>query len=847
VAATLLGAEAPPPRPATAVELLDRLEAAFRARDLPAALSLYRLADEDALRAETYVLGGVFASEEVSLLLQRPSRVRPDATRLGTSGQVFSAREPRARVDQWRFVLEKKEDGWAVVSREQLGDIDGLIHLSLDPQGFRAAGLGLKVEDFELRFREGTLFASPVNLGPTLLVFVGEGEVRVSPGPAAEREELRRFAGAPELRDGVRTAFVRLHPASLPEMLQPARLEPDPDAARRFPAAEKVYREHAHRYFALDAPLPRAPWWLMPGVGDLSVTFETRRHGELTFARSASEPEDLSLFDRAKRRQICLYPSGGREPLYSEDDGRTFDLLHLDLEARFEPDRRFVSGRAALTLRPLQALSTVRFRLDDDFKVESVTSAEDVHHLFFRVRGQNALMVSLGPLAGSLNEMSLTVRYSGTHEPAPVEQEVLQVGPVTVETLPIEREVFIETVDVFTNRTSWYPRPVLDDHATASLRFDVPVGYSVVTGGSRVRATVSGARTEVQYRLDRPAKYITAAVGRFREAGGLDGGAFRLRAFAVARTRDEAAGLLERSSRILAFFSEQFGPCPYPDLDLLLIEGVAPGGHAPPGMMLLQRRPPLARQPLRDDPASFPEEPDFFLAHELAHQWFGQSVSGANYRERWLSEGLAQYAAALWVRRHRGEEAFRGVLGRMARWALRYDEAGAIHLGYRVGHLKGDAQAYRAVVYDKAAYVLHMLRGVVGEAAFTRGLLAYLEAHRYSKAGADDLRRALEAASGRELSEYFRAWVYGTGIAQLAYRSRVEGAPSGYRVALEVEAAGLPGPVPVQVRIVHEKGETTGFVEVSAGATRASLEAPARPRRVQLNADRGLLARVKGG
>jgi aminopeptidase N len=183
----------------------------------------------------------------------------------------------------------------------------------------------------------------------------------------------------------------------------------------------------------------------------------------------------------------------------------------------------------------------------------------------------------------------------------------------------------------------------------------------------------------------------------------------------------------------------------------------------------------------------------------------------------------------------------------MARWALRYDEAGAIHLGYRVGHLKGDAQAYRAVVYDKAAYVLHMLRGVVGEAAFSRGLLAYLEAHRYSKAGADDLRRALEAASGRELSEYFRAWVYGTGVAQLAYRSRVEGPPSGYRVALEVEAAGLPGPVPVQVRIVHEKGETTGFVEVSAGATRASLEAPARPRRVQLNADRGLLARVKGG
>jgi aminopeptidase N len=426
-----------------------------------------------------------------------------------------------------------------------------------------------------------------------------------------------------------------------------------------------------------------------------------------------------------------------------------------------------------------------------------------------------------------------------------VEQEVLQVGRVP-ETLPPEEGVFIEPVDVFTNRTSWYPRPVLDDHATAALRFDVPVGFSAVTGGARVSARVSGSRTLVEYRQDRPTKYITAAVGRFQEAGGRDTGAVRLRAFGVARTKGEAGGLVERSSRILAFFSEQFGPCPYPDLDLLLIEGEAPGGHAPAGMMLLQRRPLLVRQALRDDPASFPEEPDFFLAHELAHQWFGQSVAGANYRERWLSEGLAQHAAALWVRQSRGEEAFRRVLARLARWALKYDEAGAIHLGYRVGHLQGDAQAYRAVVYDKAAYVFHMLRGVVGELAFQRGLSTYLEAHRYSKANADDLREALEAASGKDLSAYFRAWVYGTGVARLTYNSRVERAVSGYRVILDVEATGLPGPVPVQVRVVYEGGETTRFVEVVPGATRVGIDTQARPRRVELNADRGLLALVKG-
>ena len=85
-----------------------------------------------------------------------------------------------------------------------------------------------------------------------------------------------------------------------------------------------------------------------------------------------------------------------------------------------------------------------------------------------------------------------------------------------------------------------------------------------------------------------------------------------------------------------------------------------------------------------------------------------------NYRERWISEGSAHYAAALWVQKVRGEEAFQSVLRQFSRWALRHTALGPIHLGYRLGQLKGDAQIFRAVVYDKGAYVLHMLRALVG-------------------------------------------------------------------------------------------------------------------------------------
>lgn len=831
-------------RPQTVTEMLDRLEAAFKARAVLEVLNLYAPLTEEARREETEALDAAFSAEEVQLSLQPPTRVPSDITRVRLGAQVFSTREPRARVDQWRYVLERRDGAWMIASREDLGEIDGLVHLSMDPTGFRADGLVLKLEDFELRFRSGTLFTSPASLGPTLLVFVGEGEVMLSPTPPAEREQLRRFAGGPELRERVKNAFVRLHPADLHRLLQPAELVPDPRAAERLPAAQRVYREQAHRYFILDATLPRSPWWLLPGVGDASVTFETRRRGELTFAVSSSEAEDLSLFARARRRQICLYTSGGRQPRYSEDDGRALDLLHLDLTARFEPARRFLSAEATLKMKMLLPTSTARLRLDDDFRVESVTSAEGGQHLFFRVRGQNSLMVSLGALAGARQEVTLTIRYSGTHEPEPVDDEVIQGVGRSVEVSPFPEGGSVEGVLVYTNRTSWYPRPQLDDHAITRLRFDVPVGLSAVTGGERVLARVEGLRTLVEYRQDRPAKYVTAAVGRFQEAGTLETAGLRLRAFGLARTREEAGALLQRSARILSFFAARFGPCPYPDLDLLLIEGEAPGGHAPPGMVLLQRRPPLLRRALRDDPASFPDEPDFFLAHEIAHQWFGQGVSGANYRERWLSEGFAQYAAALWVRESGGERRFRDVLDRFARWAIRYDDEGPIHIGYRVGHLRGDAQAYRAVVYDKAAYVLHMLRGVTGDLAFFRGLRAYQEAHLYGKAGTDDLREALEAASAKDLRPHFQAWVLGTGIARLTYRWSRGEAGGAFRVEVHVEADGLPGAVPLQVTVVHAAGEVSRTVEIKAKGAQITVEAPGRPRRVDLNADRGLLAVV---
>ncbi|HEY7516455.1 MAG TPA: M1 family aminopeptidase, partial [Vicinamibacteria bacterium] len=684
-------------------------------------------------------------------------------------------------------------------------------------------------------------------LGPTLLVFSGDGEVRFRPQPAAEREQLRQYSGAEELRERVSTVFARIHPSDLHEVLSPVRMDPDPEAPRRLPNAQRFFREQSQKTFLLDATLPRSPWWLLPGVGDASITFETSGRGTLTYNFSNGDPEDITLFDRQRRIQICSYPSGGRPPRYSEDDSRTIDILSHDLRVRFQPDVFGISGEDTLRIRLLSAVSTIRLRLHDSLRVLGVTSREGGNHMFFRVRDQSSLVVALGPLSGRLGDITLRIRYAGSHDPAPIEHELLQI--VSSGSTPLraeEGEVFVERVPVYTNRTAWYPRGDNDDYAKARLRLEGPPGVIALSGGELVASGTGERGTFAEYRLEQPAKYLTAVVGRFTDVGLRQEGELALRGFGLPRTRGAAQDLMLASEKVLAFFREQFGPCPYPFLNLGVTEWRTPGGHSPPGLILVQVRPPLlANQGLPEDPANFSDVPGFFLAHELAHQWWGQAVAPANYRERWLSEAWAQYAAALWVQKSRGEGAFRSVLDRFARWAVRFTASGPIHLGHRLGHVKNNPQVFRAVVYDKGAYVLHMLRAIVGDEAFFRGVRDFQHRFLFSKAGTDDLREALEAASGKDLKPYFEEWIYGTRLPVLRYAWRTETTKAGRRTVVRVEAQDLPGEVPLAVTLVGDGGRETRTVTLPARGGSFALESPWAPRRVELNADRSLLVRAE--
>ena len=159
---------------------------------------------------------------------------------------------------------------------------------------------------------------------------------------------------------------------------------------------------------------------------------------------------------------------------------------------------------------------------------------------------------------------------------------------------------------------------------------------------------------------------------------------------------------------------------------------------------------------------SFENYPTFFLAHEVAHQWWGHAVGWKNYHEQWLSEGLAQYFAALYAEKERGGNILPNLLRQMRHTAIEASGQGPIYLGYRLGHIQGDDRSSGRSSTTRRAMVLHMLRRLVGDDAFFGGVREFYNEWKFRKAGTDDFRAAMEKASGRDLERFFDTWVFGS-------------------------------------------------------------------------------------
>jgi aminopeptidase N len=291
--------------------------------------------------------------------------------------------------------------------------------------------------------------------------------------------------------------------------------------------------------------------------------------------------------------------------------------------------------------------------------------------------------------------------------------------------------------------------------------------------------------------------------------------------------------LEEPARRAIEFYSETVGPFPYEKLANVQAAGLSGGMELPSSIFYGERNISGLGVPS-------------LVAHEVAHQWFGNSVTEADWDDVWLSEGFATYFALLYSEHYDGRDAFvRGL--KRSRDTVFATEKRNPTLAIRHDNLADTRNVLNGLVYQKGAWTLHMLRGQVGREKFLTGIRDYYKRYRDGNATTDDLRKVMEEHSGQDLAWFFKQWLRRPGSPMLEGSWKYDATTKKVEIELTQTQTGDPYRLPLEVGI-HKDGTAAPRVvkvELMKASQRFEFEAETEPVNVTLDPNTALLFQGK--
>lgn len=423
--------------------------------------------------------------------------------------------------------------------------------------------------------------------------------------------------------------------------------------------------------------------------------------------------------------------SGLGDPFYPLGGNGGYDVTHYALTLDYEPTTGHLEGTAVISAVATQGLS--RFDLDlRGFAVASVTV--DGRAASFTRSGQELVVTPARGLQSGKGFV-VRVRYAGTPE--------VVVDPDG------SSEGWMPTRDGAValgqpqGSPAWYPcNDNPRDKAAYDVSVTVPAGLTAMSNGVLLSSTTSAGRTTWVWREASPmATYLsTVVIGVFDlTVTTLPGG---LPSYVAVDPQLGSATVLEKIPEILGFFETLYGPYPF----------TATGAIVDDARFIFyaletQTRPFFDRMP-----------DEITLVHELAHQWYGNSVTPRVWPDLWLNEGFATWSEWIWEETHGGQSA-------QQTFDNLYNRSGASDpLWFPPAGAPGDpALLFSYSVYVRGGMTLQALRQKVGETTFQRILRDWAAEHRHGNVSTADFVALCERNSGLELDAFFDVWLYQPG------------------------------------------------------------------------------------
>jgi aminopeptidase N len=418
-----------------------------------------------------------------------------------------------------------------------------------------------------------------------------------------------------------------------------------------------------------------------------------------------------------------------------------YDVSHYTIDLDCDPSEGSLEGKATIEAEALVSLE--RFHLDlVGLQVDQVTVDGAVAG--YRRDGQE-LIVECPQAIDAGSGFTVEVVYAGSPQ-----------SLVSAEGYPTGWQRSGDTVftlDEPEGAATWYP---VNDHpsdkATYSFYLTVPDPYEAVANGELVSTQRLGADTTFVWEMDRPmANYLAAVVmGDLVVERSTSPDGVPIRNYFSPQIAEEASEVFKSTGEALDFFSELFGPYPFDEYGVVVPDADTSGAAMENQTMALYGRDTVLEQMADEITAAW------YLSHELAHEWFGNSLTPAEWQDIWLNEGFATYSSWLWL-----EHEF-GKFGMQAGLEYALD---AVESEY--GVLLGDPgvdQLFNTVVYERGGLTLHALRLSVGDDLFFAILREWAAENAYGNVTTEGFIELVEDIAGEvdgfDPRSFFDEWLY---------------------------------------------------------------------------------------
>lgn len=654
------------------------------------------------------------------------------------------------------------------------------------------AGLGT------LHLDDGVLIPASSVGGKTIeMVFLGSGRIDLDPPDAIEEGQLELFTGGARLDQEFQEAVLVVGlDAAVTGMLKRPAAQPDAATLRR---AEELYaawkKKRERKLLDVDRGI------LLDALGDPGSSgyfvawFKAKDPGDFLYIVEPSDREQVTLgrfvpLDATEKEKRKILRQIGREQrkgrllgLEVDDLGQWDTWLSASLRSAdgkaapgattFEP-RKYtldmtvdaelgLAGKARIDLDPVvRGSRAVTLHLSRDFQVSKVTDGAGAPLFFHRNESDLTVILAKAPAAGETP--AVQVEYVGH---------------------PLEKDWNLVTL---LDTLGWYPHAGALDRATFDVTFHWPKSLDLVSSGIRADGGEGADGTHWERRvLDRPSLGFSFEVGHFKIETA-KAGHVNLR-FAFGPTglftghgiKDE---VIKAVSDSLQYYEQQFGPYPLDEMTVVTANrGFSQGmlGFVTLSDSLLKNGGAFY--------AFFHEDRRLVIAHEVAHQWWGNQVGWTSYRDQWISEAMATYVALLFAHDRLGDklhgfnltQGWQESLTQSLPDGRPLEAVGPVVLGSRLLSSRS-AGAYTPIVYEKGAVILDMLARSLGEENFPKILKQIVKVSNGGTISTEDFISLIERITSTDLQPFANQFVYGTGLPDVLYRYRFEKLGTGWVV-----------------------------------------------------------------